>query len=241
MPAGFWPARRAAISPPGRSPARGWSSCSSPSSAGSTPRSGRGGRGIPQAPIEWHELFANVASPPATLHAAGYDMRLETGPGAAVVARAPVPLRFIPCDRGARCLISPSFTSICCISSSYRPTSTSSTTCIQSGSRTRRWRSRMSFPGPANTCCTPTSPLPESAARSSACRWWCGPGRAIPIPTPGPAAPISGPTSALRPQPGLYKLWVQFKRQGRMGVVSYVVDVKSPVLPASVMRLLVDD
>jgi len=26
-----------------------------------------------------------------------------------------------------------------------------------------------------------------------------------------------------------------------MGVVSYVVDVKSPVLPASVMRLLVDD
>jgi hypothetical protein len=43
------------------------------------------------------------------------------------------------------------------------------------------------------------------------------------------------------PQPGLYKLWVQFKRQGRMGVVSYVVDVKSPVLPASVMRLLVDE
>ena len=49
------------------------------------------------------------------------------------------------------------------------------------------------------------------------------------------------PFATFFPRPGLYKLWVQFKRQGKMGVVSYVVDVKSPVLPATVMRYLVDD
>ena len=49
------------------------------------------------------------------------------------------------------------------------------------------------------------------------------------------------PFATFFPRPGLYKLWVQFKRQGSTGVVSYVIDVKSPVLPASVMRFLVDD
>jgi uncharacterized membrane protein len=49
------------------------------------------------------------------------------------------------------------------------------------------------------------------------------------------------PFATFFPRRGLYKLWVQFKHQGKMGVVSYVVDVKSPVLPASVMRYLVDD
>jgi hypothetical protein len=49
------------------------------------------------------------------------------------------------------------------------------------------------------------------------------------------------PFATFFPRPGLYKLWVQFKRQGTMGLVSYVVEVKSPVLPARVIRFLVDD
>jgi uncharacterized membrane protein len=49
------------------------------------------------------------------------------------------------------------------------------------------------------------------------------------------------PFATFFPRPGLYKLWIQFKRRGRMGFVSYVIDVRSPVLPASVMRFLVDD
>jgi uncharacterized membrane protein len=43
------------------------------------------------------------------------------------------------------------------------------------------------------------------------------------------------------PRPGLYKLWIQFERQGRTGFVSYVIDVKPPVLPARVVRFLLDD
>jgi uncharacterized membrane protein len=43
------------------------------------------------------------------------------------------------------------------------------------------------------------------------------------------------------PRPGLYKLWVQFKRQGRVGLVSYVLEVKRTLLPASVVRFLLDD
>jgi hypothetical protein len=43
------------------------------------------------------------------------------------------------------------------------------------------------------------------------------------------------------PRPGRYKLWVQFKRRGRAGIVSYVVDVGSPVLPARVVRFLLDE
>jgi hypothetical protein len=49
------------------------------------------------------------------------------------------------------------------------------------------------------------------------------------------------PFATFFPRPGLYKLWVQFKRQGRTGVVSYVIDVRSPVLPSRIMRFLVDD
>jgi hypothetical protein len=37
--------------------------------------------------------------PPAALHAADYDMRLETGEGP-IVAAAPTPLRFVPLERG---------------------------------------------------------------------------------------------------------------------------------------------
>jgi uncharacterized membrane protein len=43
------------------------------------------------------------------------------------------------------------------------------------------------------------------------------------------------------PQPGRYKLWIQFKHHERVDVVSYVVDVGSPVLPARVVRFLFDD
>jgi hypothetical protein len=49
------------------------------------------------------------------------------------------------------------------------------------------------------------------------------------------------PFATFFPRPGLYKLWVQFKRHGRMGLVSYVVAVKPTVLPASVVRFLLDD
>ena len=43
------------------------------------------------------------------------------------------------------------------------------------------------------------------------------------------------------PRPGRYKLWVQFKRHGKMGLVSYVVQVKPTILPASVIRFLLYD
>jgi uncharacterized membrane protein len=49
------------------------------------------------------------------------------------------------------------------------------------------------------------------------------------------------PFATFFPRPGRYKLWVQFQRQGRLGVVSYVVDVGSTVLPAAVVRFLLDD
>jgi uncharacterized membrane protein len=61
--------------------------------------------------------------------------------------------------------------------------------------------------------------------------------------TPGPSA-RGGPDipfATFFPRAGRYKLWVQFKRQGRTGFVSYVVDVKPPILPASVMRFFLQD
>jgi heavy metal-binding protein len=61
--------------------------------------------------------------------------------------------------------------------------------------------------------------------------------------SPAPAA-RGGPDvpfSTFFPRPGLYKLWVQFKRQGTVGLVSYVVEVKPTFLPASVVRFLLDD
>ena len=60
--------------------------------------------------------------------------------------------------------------------------------------------------------------------------------------TPDPAA-RGGPDipfATFFPHPGLYKLWIQFKRRGRMGV-SYVVNVGSPLLPARLARFLLDD
>jgi uncharacterized membrane protein len=49
------------------------------------------------------------------------------------------------------------------------------------------------------------------------------------------------PFATFFPQAGLYKLWVEFKRQGRLGRVSWVIEVKKPFLPARVMRFLLDD
>jgi uncharacterized membrane protein len=53
----------------------------------------------------------------------------------------------------------------------------------------------------------------------------------------GPVVPFA----TFFPRPGRYKLWVQFKRQGTVGLVSYVMVVKSTLLPASVVRFLLDD
>jgi hypothetical protein len=36
------------------------------------------------------------------------------------------------------------------------------------------------------------------------------------------------------------RLWIQFQRHGQVGVVSYVVDVKSPLLPAGAIRFLLE-
>jgi uncharacterized membrane protein len=61
--------------------------------------------------------------------------------------------------------------------------------------------------------------------------------------SPGPNA-RGGPDipfATFFPRPGLYKLWIQFKRQGEMGLVAYTIDVKSPVLPARLIRFLLDD
>jgi uncharacterized membrane protein len=49
------------------------------------------------------------------------------------------------------------------------------------------------------------------------------------------------PFATFFPRPGLYKLWVQYKRQGQMGLVSFVVEVKPTFLPANVVRFLLDD
>jgi uncharacterized membrane protein len=49
------------------------------------------------------------------------------------------------------------------------------------------------------------------------------------------------PFATFFPRPGRYKLWIQFQRGGRTHVVSYVVDVGSPLLPARVVRFLLGD
>lgn len=49
------------------------------------------------------------------------------------------------------------------------------------------------------------------------------------------------PFATFFPRPGLYELWIQFKRQGQLGLVSYTIEVKSPVLPARLIRFLLDD
>ena len=61
--------------------------------------------------------------------------------------------------------------------------------------------------------------------------------------SPGPSA-RGGPDvpfATFFPRSGLYKLWVELKRQGRVERVSWVVAVKKPFLPAPVMRFLLDE
>jgi uncharacterized membrane protein len=49
------------------------------------------------------------------------------------------------------------------------------------------------------------------------------------------------PFATTFPKPGLYKLWAQFKRNGQMSLVSFVIEVKPPILPPNVIRFLLDD
>jgi hypothetical protein len=49
------------------------------------------------------------------------------------------------------------------------------------------------------------------------------------------------PFATFFPRPGRYKLWIQFQRRAETHVVSYVVDVGKPFLPARVVRFLLDD
>ena len=43
------------------------------------------------------------------------------------------------------------------------------------------------------------------------------------------------------PRPGLYKIWGQFKRAGKVIVADFVVEVKKPLLPASVVNFILND
>jgi hypothetical protein len=43
------------------------------------------------------------------------------------------------------------------------------------------------------------------------------------------------------PHPGKYKVWGQFKRDGKVIVADFVVDVKSPILPAKVVNFILND
>jgi uncharacterized membrane protein len=43
------------------------------------------------------------------------------------------------------------------------------------------------------------------------------------------------------PHPGKYKIWGQFKRDGKVIVADFVVEVKSPILPAKVVNFILND
>ncbi len=43
------------------------------------------------------------------------------------------------------------------------------------------------------------------------------------------------------PKPGLYKIWGQFQRGGKVLVADFVVEVHRPLLPASVINLILND
>jgi uncharacterized membrane protein len=60
-----------------------------------------------------------------------------------------------------------------------------------------------------------------------------------------PTAPDSrgGPDIAFHtafPKPGLYKIWAQFKRGGKVVIADFVVEVKSPLLPAKVVNFILN-
>jgi uncharacterized membrane protein len=43
------------------------------------------------------------------------------------------------------------------------------------------------------------------------------------------------------PHPGKYKIWGQFRRNGQVVIADFVVEVKSPILPASVVNFILND
>ena len=43
------------------------------------------------------------------------------------------------------------------------------------------------------------------------------------------------------PRPGLYKIWGQFKRDGKVVIADFVVQVHKPILPAKVLNLILND
>jgi hypothetical protein len=46
---------------------------------------------------------------------------------------------------------------------------------------------------------------------------------------------------AVFPKPGRYKVWGQFKHQGRVIIADFVVDVRKPLLPAKVVNFILND
>ena len=49
------------------------------------------------------------------------------------------------------------------------------------------------------------------------------------------------PFHTIFPHPGLYKIWGQFKRGGHVVIADFVVDVKSPILPPTLVNFLLND
>ena len=270
--------------------------------------------------------------PPATLHAAGYDLRLETGPTTPVVAGEPALLRFIPLRQGSLLggltvvhehplhliVVSADFTFFDHVHPTLEPDGSLVLSYVfprsgryllyaditPSGERAQVFRLPVTVrtpkaegqgepgaatgsadlaPSPSLSKAVDSDPSMTAELRfqprtpaagiethflvrlsqdgrpvndlepylgamahgvflsaDSNIYLHCHPEQLM---TPDPTA-RSGPDipfATFFPHPGRYKLWVQFKRQGNMDVVSYVVDVESPVLPARVMRYFVDD
>jgi uncharacterized membrane protein len=49
------------------------------------------------------------------------------------------------------------------------------------------------------------------------------------------------PFGTIFPKPGLYKMWAQFNRGGKIFAVDFVFEVKPPILPPNLIRFLLDD
>lgn len=61
------------------------------------------------------------------------------------------------------------------------------------------------------------------------------------IPGPDARGGPDIPFGTIFPKPGIYKLWAQFNRNGKIILVDFVIDVKSPLLPPRMIRFLLDD
>jgi uncharacterized membrane protein len=265
--------------------------------------------------------------PSAALHAAGYDMRLETGPGPQIEAGAPSSLRFVPLERGNALrdltivhehplhliVVSSDFEFFDHVHPTLQPDDSLALAytfprpgqyllyadVTPPGQRTQVFRMPVVVPAgqgdPSPAAAAPDlRPSPSLSkpidgdpsmtvelrfqprtplagiethflvrfsqdgkpvndlepyvgamahgvfvSKDSQVYLHCHPEQLM---APGPAA-RGGPDipfATFFPRPGLYKLWIQFQRQGKPGVVSYVVDVKPSVLPARVLRFLLD-